>query len=89
MVLTGKVKMGILTAQARMVFAPAVENGNLSVTVVSAKFGSVPVPDSALDQITKSVNQNLTQYISVEGRSVQIDEVVIANGTMTITGKAR
>jgi len=88
-ILTGKFKVGILTTEASMVFEPYVLDGKLQVTFVSAKFGSVPIPDVLLKQITQAANDNLSQYITVDGQSVEIQSVRIDAGRLELTGKAR
>ena len=89
MTITGIVTAGILTAESRMVFAPTVQENTLHLDIVSATFGQVELPEGMLTQIADMINQNMGQYISAGGNSVQIEQVEIANGTMTITGKAR
>jgi uncharacterized protein YpmS len=89
MALSGQVKIGFITGQARIIFAPEVQDGRLQVTIISANIGSIPFPDSALNQITDSVNQNLNDFITVEGRSVRIETFEIANGVITISGSAQ
>jgi hypothetical protein len=59
------------------------------VNILSANFGSLPLPESALQQISTTMNDNLTQFISVEGRSIEVETVEIADGLLTLTGKAR
>jgi uncharacterized protein YpmS len=89
MILTGKVKVGLVTTEAKIVFEPSVQNGEFQVTILSANFGSLPLPESALQQISDTMNQNLNQFISVEGRAIEIESVTIADGLLTLTGKAR
>jgi uncharacterized protein YpmS len=88
-ILEGKVTIGFVSAQTRLVFAPTVVDGKIEVEIVSADFGSIPIPESTLEQITQIVNQNIVEYISADGSDIQIDTIVIADGTITITGKAR
>lgn len=89
MILTGKVKAGFLSTQVSIVFEPSVQNGELRITIVSANFGSLPLPASALEQISETVNQNLARYIALDGRSIEVESVKIADGMLTLTGKAR
>ncbi len=89
MVVTGKVKVGFITTPVEIVFEPSVQNGDLQVNVLSANFGSLPIPENALDQISTTMNQNLSQYIAVEGRAIEVESVAIADGTLTLTGNAR
>jgi uncharacterized protein YpmS len=88
-VVTGNVKVGFITSPVEIVFEPSVQNEELHVTILSANFGSLPLPDNALQQISDTMNQNLSQFISVEGRSIQVETVTIADGNLTLTGQAR
>lgn len=89
MILSGSVKVGFLTGQAQIVFEPALVDGRLQVSILSANFGSIPFPESALQQITDNVNQNMSDFISVNGRSVRIQTLEIGQGTMTLSGTTR
>lgn len=89
MVISGKVEIGSIATDAKIVFEPAVQNGQFRVNILSANVGSLPLPDSALQQISDTMNENLTQFISVEGRDIEIETVAIADGLLTLTGKAR
>jgi uncharacterized protein YpmS len=86
--LNAKVVVGKISGKGTLVFEPLVEDGKMNISVLSAKFGAIPFPSSALEQITRTINQNISDYITVEGRSVQIESITIENGTMTVTGKA-
>jgi uncharacterized protein YpmS len=88
-ILSGKVTVGLLTPLAKIVFEPYVENGIPKVKAVSANFGSIPVPDQLLNQITDSINQNLSQYVEANGKSIEIESIQISDGQMTLTGKER
>ena len=51
--LTGKVEIGSISTDVKIVFEPAVQNGQFRVNILSANFGSLPLPDSALQQISR------------------------------------
>ncbi len=86
---TGKTVIAKLDVAVQIVFKPVVSDGLLTVEVVSANFGKIPVPDSFLKQITELVNKNLNEHITVDGRQIQIETVQVGDGKLTITGKAR
>ena len=88
MTVNGKVALGRITTPVVIVFEPSVLDGRLHVTVKSANFGSLELPANTLEQISASMNENLTEFISVEGRAIQIENVTIADGLLTVTGKA-
>ena len=87
--LSGKMLFGKANIDVQMVLAPAVQNGDLVVNLVSANFGLIPVPEKLLTQLTDMINKNLTQSITMEGRQLEVEQVEITNGTMKITGKGR
>jgi len=88
MTVNGKVALGRIATPVVIVFEPSVMESRLHVTVVSANFGSLELPDSTLEQISASMNENLTDFISIAGRAIQIESVTIAGGLLTVTGKA-
>ena len=87
--LSGKTVFASLTVPALLVLKPYVENGLLKVSVVSATFGSIPIPEKSLTQITTLINSNLNQSITIEGKQINIETIQISDGTMTISGKSR
>lgn len=87
--ISGKTVLGKLTVPVQIIFRASTESGLLKLEVASASFGKIPVPKKFLTQITELVNQNLNENLTVEGRQVEIDNIEIAAGKMTVTGKAR
>jgi uncharacterized protein YpmS len=86
---SGTVTSSILTAPGSMVLVPVVDQGNLKINVQSAKIGSIPIPQSTLDSLSNTINQNINSLISVNGTPLDIQSLQVADGQMTITGKAR
>jgi uncharacterized protein YpmS len=89
MTISGKATVGGLSSQATIVVKPYVESGVLKANVVSANFGKLPIPQGLLTQLTDSINSNLNEFITVQGRQVEIESIQISGGKMTVTGKAR
>lgn len=89
MYITGKATIGGLSGTVNLVVKPYVDAGLVKATVVSADFGNFPVPQTFLTQITDTINSNLNDFITVQGRQIEINSIEISNGTMTVTGKAR
>lgn len=86
--LVGKVKLNVASTEAEVVLVPDVENGKLVWTAKSAKLGPVPMPDTALQQLTSLVNQ-LTEYLlKEEDATFIVERVSISNRTLTIDGKS-
>lgn len=89
MSITGKAMVGGLSGQATIVVEPYVDAGLLKAKVVSAKFGQMPIPQGLLTQLKDTINSNLNEFITVQGRQVEVDTIQISGGKMTVTGKAR
>ena len=87
--LSGKTTVAMLTVPAQLVLKPFAENGILKVSVISAKFGSVPIPENSLTQITNMINSNLNESFVVDGKQINIESIQVSEGKMTITGKSR
>jgi uncharacterized protein YpmS len=86
---SGKTVLGNITVPVQISLLPTVTDGLLKLEVSSASFGKIPVPDKFLTQFTDLVNKNLNENMTVDGRQVQIRKVDIAEGKLTVTGKAR
>lgn len=85
--LFGEIQQSLITANLHMVFTVDVDaEGRLSVETESADVGNVPVPASVLDQLTKTVNQNLNDSLAPEVTGMKIQSVIIGDGAITITG---
>lgn len=87
MEMTGKATLSVISAPASLIFSPYVEQEQLKVKVQSANFGGIDVPDNVLQQITQTINDNINSMLVVDGTSIKVSSVSIANGAMTITGK--
>ncbi len=87
--LTGQYAQDFLTADVVVVMVPFVtSNGEVQVTVESADFGPIPVPDSMKDSMTAAINEQLSKSLAPATTGVLVQNVVIASGTMTISGTA-
>lgn len=83
----GKAQAGKLTANARIILSASVNaDGQLSLTIDEADFGPVPVPDNILQDISAQLAKALTEQT---GANVTLTEVVIAEGTLTLTGNQK
>jgi hypothetical protein len=75
------------SAEGAVFFTAAVNaQGSLTVTVVKANLGGVPIPAVILDRITAQLNQSLNQQISVGGSPIVVDSLAIADGVMMVKG---
>jgi len=87
--LSGITMLGKLTVPALLILKPYAENGLLKVSVISAKYGKIPIPEKSLAQITSMINNNLNEYFVFNGKQISIETIQVSNGSMTITGKSR
>lgn len=80
----GQAQAGQLKATASIIMSASVDSdGQLSLTIDKADFGPVPVPDNILQDISAQLEKALTEQT---GSNVVLTEVVIAEGTLTLTG---
>lgn len=63
--------------------------GGVKLDVLSAKIGPLPVPGDVTDELETSLNQALAQEVESRAPNTHIESIVIANGIMTIIGRAR
>lgn len=74
-----------LKANALIVFKTAVQNNQVQVAVESADFGPVPMPQAVLDTFTTSINNQLASLVAGLPAGVAIQDIAIADGTLTLT----
>jgi uncharacterized protein YpmS len=61
--------------------------GGLDYSVISATIGPFPVPEAMMDELTTQLDQGLNSQLDVN--NVYIENVTIANGILSITGRLR
>lgn len=83
----GKITIEKLSAQATLVFSTYVAEGRLRVELLDAKLGALPVPDRFLNQINDTMNANMDEMTSADGRKLDIQSVTVGEGVMTIVGQ--
>jgi uncharacterized protein YpmS len=88
--LSGDVTQGnlALPMKARIAVS-ATSSGNLEYEITSASLGPLPLPQSIIDQLSTQIDQVIETNFSSQLAGINISEVVIANGVMTIKGQAR
>jgi hypothetical protein len=77
-----------LPAEVVMTIQPD-SSGHPQVDVVSAKIGPLPLPGKTVDDLESGLNSAFANEIESEVPNIRIENIIIANGVMTITGKAR
>lgn len=87
----GKIKLYLtvttsnLKANALIVMNATIENNRMKLTVDSANFGPVPVPQDVLDSLAATLNDRLLALASSMPTGVGLKSISIADGTMIIT----
>lgn len=84
--LTGTTSTGFVDSQVEMIFEPNVSAGTLQLQVVSAKIGSLPLPEKTINAISRVVNDRIEQLTTIQGKPLNIKEVRVEDGQLTITG---
>jgi hypothetical protein len=59
----------------------------LQVDIVESSAGVIPVPQSLLDSLSRTVNETIAEAQTKAQMQVQITEVTIGEGEITISGK--
>lgn len=87
---TGDVTNGGMTFPFLAVISVTADgNGSLRSEIVSARVGPFPLPQNIIAQMTTQINQIILQQINTGGNNILIDEIVIADGYMTVNGHLR
>ncbi|MBA3534117.1 MAG: hypothetical protein H0T73_19520 [Ardenticatenales bacterium] len=84
-ILRGKVSYEGQIQPMRVVARPTATNGTLAVDITEGRIGPVPVPGPILDQL----EGNLAEAILAGQQYARLDEVSIAEGTLTLTGEQK
>ena len=85
-IVTGKTQQGVISTQVEIVLTATVDaQGKPVIVVESADFGPIPVPSDMLAGISGLVDQILTSQLGAQATGVQLTQIAIAEGTMTIT----
>lgn len=86
----GKVQKGYFAANVGIILTATVDkNGLPLIEVTSADFGPIPVPANLTETISSMVQETYTGDLGPLATGFAIDSIVIADGTMTLTGRTR
>lgn len=85
--MSGNITVEDLSVQASLIFSAYVSNGSLRVELLDAKIGALPMPDRFLNQVNDTMNANMQDLTSVDGRRLDVQSVTIGEGVMTLTGQ--
>lgn len=84
--LTGTTSTGIMNSQVEVIFEPYISADALQMQVVSAKIGSLPLPEKTVNAISQVVNERIQQLTTIQGKPLNIEEVRVEDGQLSITG---
>jgi uncharacterized protein YpmS len=87
--LTGTTSTGIMDAQVEVVFEPSVAEGTLQMQIVSAKVGSLPLPERTVNVLSQTVNDRIGQLTTFQGKPLKIEEVRVEDELLSITGSLK
>jgi uncharacterized protein YpmS len=65
-----------------------VVNGQLQVDIVESSAGVIPIPQSLLDSLSQTINETIAEAEMRGQNKVQITEVTIGDGEITVSGKS-
>lgn len=86
----GRTKQGIFTANIGVIVSVGVdENGQPKIDVVSADFGPLPAPKGITETISAMIREAYTGSLGPVATGLRIENVSIANGIMTISGRIK
>jgi hypothetical protein len=74
-----------LTGNALVIMNPVIVDNKLKVTIESADFGPVPAPQSVLDSLASTVNDQLLTLVGQMPTGVGLKSIAIADGNLTLT----
>ena len=88
-VLQGQIVTDLMTSSGTLTATVAVDqNGTPKVNIVSAQFGSFPIPTALLDAVSQMVDQAINDNINqTSGSNLKIEAISIADHLMTIVLK--
>jgi len=86
----GLARQGYLQATVEIVVTAGVDaQGQLKIVLTTANFGSLPVPVDLKDAITATIQEAYTGSIGPAAVGFRLEDITIANGTMTIIGRTK
>ena len=86
----GKTQQGMFTANIGIVVNVGVdENGQPKVDIASADFGPLPAPEGLRDTIAAMIREAYTGSLGPVATGLRIENINIANGVMTVSGRIK
>ena len=88
--ISGKMDQEFLKVDTKISLAAVVDSaGNLDLKILAADFGPIPAPQSFLSAISSMIDEALTGTITTKTLGIQIENIQISDGFITITGRKR
>jgi uncharacterized protein YpmS len=88
--LTGKVQQSGLTLPLKLVLTVSVSpSGQPQYKIVTAELGPVPLPQTILNQISAQLDQAFASQIGPEIKNIVVENITIADGTLTVVGHSK
>jgi len=84
----GTFESGSTKLNGLVVASPIIRDGKLSIKVVRADFGAVPVPGPLLDQLNQQIQVWIDEQ-SAQSQSILLTGITIRQGQIEVTGQAR
>ena len=86
----GKVTRGYFNANMLVVLAVGVDElGQPKIEVVTADFGPFPAPEGLRDSLAALVSEAYTGSLGPVATGFRLENITIANGMMTVTGRIK
>ncbi|MEE8391939.1 MAG: hypothetical protein V3S14_14235 [Anaerolineae bacterium] len=75
-----------LSLPGMVAFSVTATDGKVNVTLQEAAFGPMPIPDSALETVTDTLNNLIAESVLSEMDEAIVTDIQINAGEMTLTG---
>jgi len=86
----GKTQQGMFTANIGIVVDVGVdENGQPKVDIASADFGPMPAPEGLRDTMAAMIREAYMGSLGPVATGLRIENIQIADGVMTVTGRIK
>ena len=85
-----KVEQNAISATIHVGLTPGIDsNGNLTLEISTVDFGPFPVPSGFLDELADLIDKAINDLIYYEGKQININNIYVANGMITIEGQVQ
>lgn len=84
----GKLKEGVFTANAAVILSAGVDStGKPKIEIVSADFGPLPAPQTLNGLVSSFIDEAYTGSLGPAATGFRLENITIADGIMTLTGR--